>query len=775
VIILGTVTVALSWTLRPGAAVMAAVVAVLLVLLLVHLRSLNRALESSNRLLTQTARFQGAMADAAISLGRASDLESVAQVTVRTAMALDDTVSWSAFAVSQPPGPTVIASAGPAPEGAGQLAGDGLDPGWDDDRVDAAPARATGAAGGALPCSGHLVVPVRVDDHLRGSLVIGHRAAPTDSLRTALHSLCVNAGLALQTAEAVAEQLQRSERRFRSLVQNSSDAVTLLSGEGVAIYQSDSGRAVLGRESGAVLGQTFAHLTHPDDADYSRAQFIKVVSGGPGGRVTYEGRFLHADGSWRQLEVVMTNLLDDPDVGAIVSNSRDVTDRRALEQQLSHQAFHDSLTGLANRELFLDRVAHALDRADRGTTPVAVMFVDIDDFKMVNDSLGHHLGDEVLVAIAERLKRSTRPGDTVARLGGDEFALLLESGEMPEAAEAVAARIAADLLEPVRVGTGDLSVRASIGIALDRPFADGPDALLRDADLAMYLAKHNGKGRFEMFHPDMHDEAVRRLELTAELRHAIEDRQLQLFYQPIIDVGTTATIGAEALVRWHHPVRGLVSPAEFIPVAESTGLIVPLGRWVLGEACRQVESWRRSDVVDRAFTISVNLSGRQLQEPSILDDVTEALRSSGLPAAAVVLEVTESMIMDNVDAALDRLNALKELGLRLAVDDFGTGYSSLSYLRNFPMDIIKIDKSFVDRIAVDAEGVAMVRGVIDLSGALGLTTIAEGVESGRQLQLLSELGCDSAQGHLFASPIPAEEFGASFGAHRTEAAWLAHG
>jgi diguanylate cyclase (GGDEF)-like protein/PAS domain S-box-containing protein len=558
-------------------------------------------------------------------------------------------------------------------------------------------------------------------------------------------------------------------------VQNSSDAVTLLDGEGVARYQSDSGQAVLGREAEDVLGQTFAHLTHPDDAAYSRAQFIKVVTGGLATRVGYECRFLHANGSWRQLEVIMTNLLDDPDVGAIVSNSRDVTDRRALEQQLSHQAFHDSLTGLANRELFLDRVAHALDRADRGTTPVAVMFVDIDDFKMVNDSLGHHLGDGVLISVAERLKGSTRPGDTVARLGGDEFALLLESGEMPESAEAVAARIAAELLVPVRVGHEDVFVRASIGIALDRPLAEGPDELLRDADLAMYLAKRNGKGRFEMFHPEMHEEAVRRLEIAAELRHAIADHQLELFYQPIVDIRGTTVVGAEALVRWHHPDRGLVAPSEFIPVAESTGLIVPLGQWVLAEACRQVERWRRNGTIDEDFYVSINLSGRQLQDPSILDDVRQALRASGLPATAVVLEVTESIIMDNVDSALARLNSLKALGLRLAVDDFGTGYSSLSYLRDFPMDIIKIDKSFVDRIALDAEGEALVRGVIDLSGALGLTTIAEGVETRDQLQLLSDLGCDSAQGHLFASPVPADEFGDCFGAHRNEAAWLAPG
>jgi diguanylate cyclase (GGDEF)-like protein/PAS domain S-box-containing protein len=764
------------WTDRTEDIVVATIVAALLILLLVRQQLLNRALSSSNQRLAEMADMQVTIADAAIGLAHASDPESVIQVAVKAAVALHEMVSWAAFVVTRPSGPMILASVGPIPDDFYEVAGDDL--GADEngsDQIDDPYSSATVAPEEGPPMARYLVIPVKVDGHTWGNLVLGHCPATSGALRTALNSLCLNTGLALQSAEAVAEQLQRSERRFRSLVQNSSDAVTLLDADGVAIYQSDSGQAVLGREAGDVLGQTFAHLTHPDDAAYSRAQFIKVVTGGLATRVSYEGRFRHADGSWRQLEVIMTNLLDDPDVGAIVSNSRDITDRRALEQQLSHQAFHDSLTGLANRELFLDRVAHALDRADRGTNPVAVMFVDIDDFKMVNDSLGHQLGDGVLIAVAERLKDSTRPGDTVARLGGDEFALLLESGEMPESAEAVATRIAADLLAPVRVGHEDVSVRASIGIALDRSPADGPDELLRDADLAMYLAKRNGKGRFEMFHPEMHEEAVRRMEMAAELRRAIADHQLELFYQPIVDIGTSGIVGAEALVRWHHPERGLVTPAEFIPVAESTGLIVPLGHWVLMEACRQVELWRQYRITNEGFYVSINLSGRQLQDPSILDDVGQALRGSGLPATAVVLEVTESIIMDNVDSVLSRLNSLKALGFRLAVDDFGTGYSSLSYLRDFPMDIIKVDKSFVDRIAINPEGEAMVRGVIDLSGALGLTTIAEGVETRGQLELLRNLGCDSAQGHLFASPMPADEFAANYATHRLETEGLVQG
>jgi diguanylate cyclase (GGDEF)-like protein/PAS domain S-box-containing protein len=746
-------------------------------LLLAVLLLLNRALRSSNRQLAQAAAaYQSITSKAAIGLARAFDLDSSAQVAVQAAVDLAGSAhSWSVFMVLDSSGPVVVAAAGAAPSRFAVSSNADLAPDWGGQN----PAGSSALIPSDEPegdrerrYSDRFVIPVTVGDEVRGKLVVSRIADGTEAFLPALRQVCLQMGLVLQNAEVAEERLQRNERRFRSLVQNSSDAVTLLGPDGVALYQSDSGRALLGRGAEDVLGQTFVHLTHPDDAAHSRAQFIKVLTGGPGARVTYECRFLHADGSWRRLECIMTNLLSDPDVGAIVSNSRDITERRALEQQLSHQAFHDSLTGLANRALFLDRVAHALDRADRTAGPVAVMFVDIDDFKVVNDSLGHHLGDEVLIAVAGRLKAAIRPGDTVARLGGDEFALLLESGEMPEAAEVVACRIAAELVEPIQVGTEVIFVRASVGIALGQLPVDEPDGLLRDADLAMLLAKRNGKGRFELFHPGMHEEAVHRIETSAELRRGIEDRQFEVFYQPIIDVRTTNVIGAEALVRWHHPTRGLVGPAEFIPIAESTGLIVPLGKWVLSEACRQAESWRNSGITDERFHISVNLSARQLQDPAILDDVGAAIRDSGLPPAFVVLEVTESVIMHDLPTALFRLCALKDLGLQLAVDDFGTGYSSLSYLRNFPMDIVKIDKSFVDRITLDPEGAAMVRGVIDLSSALGLATIAEGVEYPDQLALLRELGCNSVQGYMFAKPMPSEEFAETFTKRRTEASQL---
>ena len=747
---------------------------IMFVLVLVRLSLVSRALDSSNRQLAVAVARQLVLTDAAVAFVSATDVESAARVAVQAAVALaDDADVWSSFVAMSPSGPTVVAVAGSAPYGVGESADSELAADWYE--RSSSDARASLAvpphdAGRGGQSSELLVARVVVDDHMRGKLVVGPIANDVDAVLSALALVCSQMGLAVQSIEATEERLRaRNERKFRSLVQNSPDVLTLIGSDGVMRFQSPGVRTMLGREADGLIGQPLGALIHPDDAPAARAQLTKVLARGLAATANFECRVGHADGSWREVDTVMTNLLDDPEVEAIVLNSRDVTDRRSLERTLNRQAFHDSLTGLANRALFVDRVTHALDRAERQAGPVAVLFLDIDDFKMVNDSLGHPAGDQLLVAVADRLKASIRPGDTVARFGGDEFALLLESGQMPEAAHVVARRVAEALKAPIRIGTADVTVRSSIGIALGQPPVDLPDGLLRDADLAMYMAKHNGKGRFEMFRPAMHEEAVRRLEMAADLRRGIERGELEVFYQPIVNVQTATAIGAEALVRWHHPSRGLVPPVEFIPIAESTGLIVPLGKWVLTEACQQAQSWRRSGLTPDAFYISVNLSARQLQDPALFDYVAEALGDSGLPARALVLEVTESVLMQDLDAALARLQALKGLGLRLAVDDFGTGYSSLSYLRNFPMDVVKIDKSFVDRIALDPEGAAMVRSVIDLSAALGLTTIAEGVEQHDQLALLDELGCDNVQGYLFAEPMPNAQFVDALTKLRTDA------
>jgi diguanylate cyclase (GGDEF)-like protein/PAS domain S-box-containing protein len=575
-------------------------------------------------------------------------------------------------------------------------------------------------------------------------------------------------------ARALAEarlQRARDDHMFRSLIQKSSDVVTLASPDHVLRYASEASRTMFGADPAELVGRSFDTMIHPDDAARVFAMFGQVVAADLRASATIEFRVRHADGNWRVVEAIVTNRLDDPDVDAVVVNLRDVTERRALEARLLHQTFYDDLTGLANRALFLDRVQNALQRHDRDIREIAVLFLDLDDFKTVNDSLGHPAGDRLLVEVARRLELAIRPGDTLARFGGDEFALLLEAGEMPGVAEAVARRIVAGLGTPFCVGEDNLSIRASIGIAVGHAFEDSSEDLLRDADLAMFLAKHNGKGRYEIYRPAMHDEAVNRLRLAAELRHGIEAHEFEVFYQPTIHTETRAIAGAEALVRWRHPMRGLVSPIEFIPAAEATGLIVALGNQVLVDACRQAQSWRRSGAVDDNFYISVNLSARQLNDPAIVDDVAQALTDSGLEPADLVLEVTESAIMEDREKAIERLKTLKAFGLRVAIDDFGTGYSSLSYLATLPADIVKIDKSFIDHIVHDPDGAAMVRSIIELTRTLGLTTIAEGVETEEQRTILARLGCEAVQGHLFSEAIDHTEMSAALAAHPHGAPW----
>jgi diguanylate cyclase (GGDEF)-like protein len=421
---------------------------------------------------------------------------------------------------------------------------------------------------------------------------------------------------------------------------------------------------------------------------------------------------------------------------------------------LNFQAFHDSLTGLANRALFLERVNCALRRAEGREEQVAVLFLDIDDFKMVNDSLGHPTGDQLLTAFARSLDSLTRDGDTLARLGGDEFAVLVASGPMPQTAEDIAVRIATMLGTPFQLGDSEVTVGVSIGISVAQRSQGTCEGLLREADLAMYLAKQNGKGRFEVVRPGMQEEALTRLALVTDLRHALDGSEFEVFYQPIVSVRDGMPVGAEALVRWHHPRRGLVAPAEFVGAAEYTGLIVATGDWVLNEACHQAQVWRQDRTTVDDFYVSVNLSPRQLAEPNVIDDVARALRWSGLPPSALVLEITETAFMLDFDAGLARLQALKGLGVRLALDDFGTGFSSLDRLRRLPIDIVKIDKYFIDQIGREDQDRALVQGVIDVTRALGLISIAEGVEQPAQYNALEELGCDAIQGYLFAKPRP---------------------
>jgi diguanylate cyclase (GGDEF)-like protein len=428
---------------------------------------------------------------------------------------------------------------------------------------------------------------------------------------------------------------------------------------------------------------------------------------------------------------------------------RDISERKRLEAELIHQAFHDALTGLANRALFRDRVEHALTRTGRDTEHIAVCFLDLDNFKAVNDGLGHEAGDRLLCVVAARLVGATRTHDTVARLGGDEFALLLEGVRDDAEAMAIIERVESAMRTPMSLDGKPVAITASTGIARSGPDARA-DELLRNADVAMYRAKARGGGAHALFVPEMHAAVLDRLELEADLRMAIAAQQFHLLYQPVVELASGRVVGVEALLRWNHYKRGLVMPGEFIPLAEESGLIIPLGRWVLNEACRQGALFGGP-----ALSISVNLSGRQLQHAGLTDDVVDALRRSGLPPDRLVLEITESVIMQDTEATLHKLQALKTLGIRLAIDDFGTGYSSLGYLQRFPIDILKLDKTFVDGVARGGTDAALARAIIALGDTLHLSTVAEGVEHAQQRDELLALGCELAQGYLFARPLDA--------------------
>ena len=547
-------------------------------------------------------------------------------------------------------------------------------------------------------------------------------------------------------AETAARQ---NEARFRSLVQHSSDVILIIKTDGTIRFVSPSATQVFGYDPATMLRQTVSELLHPDDRERA-ATFFRDAAKAPGVTGPVELRFRQPDGSWLHAEILATNLLRDASVKGIVLNTRDVSERKRLEEQLTHQAFHDPLTGLANRALFRDRVSHALALAQRRGHPITVLFLDLDDFKMVNDSLGHAEGDRLLIAAAERFLSCARSTDTVARLGGDEFAILIEGAE---GREGLLERLTAAMVHSFSLSGNQVRVTASIGVAA-AVGGESADDLLRNADVAMYEAKRHGKGRSATYESRMYADIRERLDLEAALRGALERRELVLHYQPIVQLQSGAIYGVEALLRWEHPQYGRLLPQHFVPLAEETGLIVQLGAWVLDEACRQLEAWNRAHP-ESVLAVSVNISGRQLQGAGLADALRRALASSGVDPAKVVLEITESVLMQETESVLDRLRQLKALGVRLAIDDFGTGYSSLSYLQRFPIDILKIAKPFVEEVGKGADRSALARAIIGLGDTLRLDTIAEGIEMAEQRGALLQLGCTLGQGHYFWPALPA--------------------
>lgn len=445
----------------------------------------------------------------------------------------------------------------------------------------------------------------------------------------------------------------------------------------------------------------------------------------------------------------------------------DIAKREALEGELAHRAYHDTLTELPNRALLVERLQHALARGARVSTRPVLVFIDLDDFKLVNDSLGHTLGDELLVSVSQRLRAAIRAGDTAARLGGDEFVLLLEDIGDPTVATGVVERFLSRLQEPFILDGHEVFVGASVGIAFSRGEGTLPDDLLREADVAMYLAKTAGKRRYVVYEPSLEAQPLERLELESDLRRALERGELRLHYQPIVDLEQDRLCGVEALLRWQHPSRGLVPPAEFIPVAERNGLIVPVGRWALRQACVDTKAWQDEHPDAEPLVVSVNLSARQFLDPALVADVDRALADAGLDAACLKLEITESTAMEAGIGTIETFQALKGLGVQLAIDDFGTGYSSLSYLKRFPVDTLKIDRSFVDGLGRDVQDTAIVRSVIALARSLNLNVTAEGIETPEQWQELRDLACDQGQGYYFARPQPSVD-AALFRASKSE-------
>jgi len=612
--------------------------------------------------------------------------------------------------------------------------------------------RQTGSLG-RLGTARTLIVPVVIRERVHGVLrVTSPRPLPWH-LRDGLSTLASQVALALEGAELTEDLLERrSEARFRSLVQNSNDLIAVLEPDLTIRYLTPSVEALLGYAPDDVVGRRLDEFLHLDELEAIGSRLRGDVE--REGRPELEFRLRHRDDGWRTVEGVVNDLREDAAVGGLVLTAHDVSERRALEDQLTYQAFHDALTGLPNRALLTDRVTHALERALRSGTEVAVLFLDVDDFKTINDSLGHVAGDQLLVELARRLQGCLRGSDTAARLGGDEFAILLEETHGIEGAARAATRILDAVAPPFTLGDTELLAHASIGIVLGGADQTAGE-LLRNADVAMYRAKREGGSRYEVFRPEMHAAALTRLELKAELERAFNADELDLHYQQLVELDTGRVVGHEALLRWTHSARGSISPAEFVPLAEETGLINAIGHWALARACRETVAWQRTLPGGALVSANVNLSARQILQPGFHEQVSGALAESGLEPRQLVLEITESTLMEDVEGVSARLAELRALGVRIAIDDFGTGFSSLSYLQRFPVDELKIAKEFVDDVVGDPRKTRLVEAIVRLAGSLDLLTVAEGIETPEQRDRLREMGCTLGQGYLFSRPVPA--------------------
>ncbi len=548
--------------------------------------------------------------------------------------------------------------------------------------------------------------------------------------------------------------MQESEARFRALVQNSFDIITIHDESGLTVYESPAASRVLGYPPGSLIGKTPFETVHPKDVSRARDAFSAVLRGETSPLPTVM-RFRHADGSWIHLEVLGNNLLEHPGIRGIVLTSRDVTERKRAEKRVQYLANYDVLTSLPNRFLMQDRLTQAVAQAHRNRLRVGLMHIDLDRFKVVNETLGHYVGDALLKQAADRIRKLIREGDTVARTGGDEFTIVFSNVTSLPALSISAERLLEDLARPFPSEGQDLFVSASIGISLYPDDAGTVDELIKHADAAMYSAKHLGRNNYQFFTADLNREVQDRMLIEGGLRTAIQRDELSLVFQPKIDLATRRVFGAEALLRWNHPKLGVISPARFVPVAEEAGLVGAIGEWVLRTACRQIRQWQ-----DAGFSlqIAVNVSARQFQQYDVADLVLAVLQESGVRAENLEVELTESAVMHDAENSIITLERLSDSGVQIAIDDFGTGYSSLSYLKRLPLDVLKIDQSFVRDISSDPNDAAIVRAIITLARSLGIKVIAEGVENEAQLAFLNAYGCQYAQGYLFGKPLSIAEF-----------------
>ncbi len=558
------------------------------------------------------------------------------------------------------------------------------------------------------------------------------------------------AGAVMEQKENAEASLKLSEDRFRSLIHHSSDVTMVIDDEGLFTYLSPSVTDMLGYAPEELIGQRATDFVHDDDRERVRARFASDETR-PTDSVFLQFRLVRADGTNRTVEAVITDQRERASVGGFVSNVRDITERKDFEALLEHQALHDPLTGLANRVLTIDRAEQMLLRSRRTGEPVSLCYIDLDNFKDTNDSLGHEAGDRLLQAVADRFTGILRSSDTVGRLGGDEFVILAMGQSLLDGPMGVAERIRSALHQPFHLPGYEglpINVTASVGIAAgDRPAAQ---ELLRDADVALYQAKAAGRDRCVLFEPFMQAAVVDRLEMKSALHTALDNDEFYLLYQPIFDLRGDTVRSVEALLRWQHPTRGVITPDEFIPVLEDNGMIVRVGQWVLMEACRQAAEWQRCGY---DVSMSVNVSMRQLETEDLVTQVQDALETSGLAPGSLTLEVTESALMRDANATVQRLQRLKEVGVKIAIDDFGIGQSSLTYLRRFPIDELKIDRSFVSTMDGSSDSVALIHTLVELGRTLGLVTVAEGIEDMLQLQVLRDEQCECGQGFMFARPM----------------------